>query len=50
MDIMGKIDMENQMTVLQDAGLEEGEQSTNDEVEDLSNRWFTIWSNVVFLF
>ncbi|XP_036444864.1 cardiomyopathy-associated protein 5 [Colossoma macropomum] len=37
MDIMEKIDVDNQMTILQDAVMEEGAQPIEDEVEDLSN-------------
>ncbi|KAL7843980.1 hypothetical protein SRHO_G00225190 [Serrasalmus rhombeus] len=37
MDIMEKIDVDNQMTILRDAVMEEGAQPIEDEVEDLSN-------------
>lgn len=38
MDIMDKMELENQMTVLEGALAEEETQNVNDEVEDLSNR------------
>ncbi|KAG9266347.1 cardiomyopathy-associated protein 5-like [Astyanax mexicanus] len=37
MDIMEKMDLDNQMTILEDAVMEEGAQNVEDEVEDLSN-------------
>ncbi|XP_062867886.1 cardiomyopathy-associated protein 5 [Trichomycterus rosablanca] len=37
MDIMDKMDLDNQMTVLEGALMEEEAQNINDEVEDLSN-------------
>lgn len=40
---MEKTDLDNQMTVLQGAAMEEeGAQSINDEIEDLSNRFLKI--------
>lgn len=39
MDLMEKLVLDNQMTVLQGMAMEEeGAQNINDEVEDLSNR------------
>lgn len=41
MDLMEKVDLDNQMTVLQGATMEEeeeGARNTDDEVEQLSNR------------
>ncbi|KAI4882892.1 hypothetical protein NFI96_013112 [Prochilodus magdalenae] len=37
MDVMEKMDVDNQMTMLRDAVMEEGAQHVDDEVEDLSN-------------
>lgn len=39
MDLMEKVDLDNQMTVLQGVTMEEdGAQNINDEVQELTNR------------